>query len=248
MWFFVNGRKLKGSAPKRTAGKTRTARKGRKRMARRKQSAAQRRASLKNLAKARRARGGPAKRRRRRNPPPGGVRTAVWRSRKHKARKYSYGSRQKRVIRTNPRHRRRHYRRNPGFSIGGIGNQLIGAGKLVGGIYLGKGVTNFVSAKIPVAQTGWMGYAVKLGVGLVGTMGVRKFLGPEWAKAFLAGAIMSVVDPMAKSLPIIGPSLGDDDMGEYVPVGYDYPAVGAYETSVGESVPVGAYETSVGMY
>lgn len=230
MWYLVN------------SPKARTARKkGRRKMARR-QTAAQRRASLRNLAKARRARShrGRAsnpKRRRRRNPPPRGKRTVAWRKRAPAKRRYSYGKKQRRAIRTNPSHRRyRRRRHNPGFVT-----QLTSGFRDTALVLGGKAASRIVANFIPLPQDGIMGTGVQLLTTFAVSWGARKFLGANAGHMAFVGGLMGVVEPYAKMIPVIGPALGDEmEMGEYLsgvelpmgelPMGED--EVGAYE--VGE--------------
>lgn len=230
MWYFINS----PMAP--------LARKAKERNMARRQTPAQRRASLKNLAKARRARG--HGRKRRRNPPPRGVRTAVWRKRPTKRRKYSYSAKHShRVVRTNPRRHRRRYRRNPSlrsfFSMAQVKDTAV----MLGGFYVGRGITNTAVKYIPVPTTGIMGIAVRVGVAIAQSMLVGKFLGPKWGQMAFIGGITTAADPYVKNLPVVGAAIGED-LGSYMAIG-EYYSVG--ELPLGESLPVGE-DIAVGEY
>jgi len=234
MWYFINPNSPKQGAHKR-------GRKGRRKMAKR-QTAAQRRASLRNLAKARRAlRGGGRKRRRASNPPPGGKRTVSWRKRPTTKRRYSYGRKQRRVVRTNPRRYRRR-RNNPGFGTGFAGQIFTGfrdAALVLGGKAGSRIVANFV----PLPQDGIMGTLVQVASTLGVSWAGRKFFGQNVGHMLLVGGMVGVAEPYIKMLPVIGPALGDEmEMGEYL-TGEELPMgelpIGEYE--VGEE-EMGEYE------
>lgn len=100
--------------------------------------------------------------------------------------------------------RRRSFRRNPGFSGGGILRQIMrGAGDGLA-VTAGQGLTNYVSAKIPFGQSTTIGQsATQLVVGTALGMAVKKITRSERAAAFfVAGAYSNVIRKLAASTPL----------------------------------------------
>jgi hypothetical protein len=144
-----------------------------------------------------------APRRRRRRP----VRSNPRRRRRRSVARLNPVRRRRRRYRSNARRRR--YRRNPGFSGGGI-VKMVTRGVQDGVVVLaGRGITNLVAAKVPFANTTAAGRgAVKLATGLALSIGIRKVFKSERVAAFfLAGAVSSVLEPFAAKIPVIGPAL-----------------------------------------
>lgn len=114
---------------------------------------------------------------------------------------------------------------------------------MLGGFYVGRGITNTAVKYIPVPTTGIMGVAVRVGVAIAQSMLVGKFLGPKWGQMAFVGGISTAVDPYVKNLPVVGAAIGED-MGSYMAIG-EYYSVG--ELPIGESLPLGE-DIAVGEY
>lgn len=160
-------------------------------------------------------------------PNKGGSKVAKRRRRRASARKTTTAPRRRRrrtyrrniptVYAANPRrrHRRRTYRRNPpmSLSIKGITNTGINAGKNAIGVLSGKVAARVGRGKIGIAGGTPVGMATELAIGIGGAVVTRRFLGQRFAEMFVTGAVVSVLEPFAKSiLPAsIGGTLGDED-------------------------------------
>lgn len=205
----------------------------------RKLSAKARRAALRNLAKARRARKGGTKRRRRKAV----VRHTTHR-RKSVARRRSTKAVAKRRRRTISFTRLGHriYRRNPGGGIKGV----IGIVKegFVGavGVKLGRAGSNAilqaVSKKLPQAAVGVTGLGAAAATGVVVGWAARRFL-PKYATPLTYGAFLPLVEGLiAQYAPLSVQSFlaGDIDgaLSAY-PQMAAYPRLSAYPTLSGMS-------------
>ncbi|MCP4899819.1 MAG: hypothetical protein GY906_22865 [bacterium] len=210
----------------------------------RKQTAAQRRASLRNLKKARAARGPTRRRRttkRRRNPPRAAARRAspkrrrstAWRTKAPARRRYGYSKSRRRVVRTNqPRFLR-------GFQARTV-KAVTDAAWAIGG----KALVNSAAGFLPFPRDGLMGTGVKLLTAFAVTGVARNFkvVGANGAHMMLVGSVMGMLEPYAKMIPIVGPALGEDlPLGAYL---------GAYESgNMGEiNLPLGESGYEEDMY
>lgn len=140
------------------------------------------------------------------------------------------------------RHRRRH-RRNPPLMGGVMG--LVKSGVSDGAFGLaGNFTTRYVSGMLGTVGTGYTGYLVEAGLGVVGAMVLRK-MSPGGARAFLQGAFMAPMSQLAKSVLPASMSmyLGDAELttqynagipgGGFNNGGLD-PAVQTGQTHIGE--------------
>jgi hypothetical protein len=172
-----------------------------------------------------------AKRRRRR-------RTTTARPAARRRRRVSYRRNLPAVFAANPRRRRRHsYRRNPPISMNprGIVKSVTNAGVNAVGVITGKATVRVGRAKIGIAQGTPVGMLTEVGIGVLGGVALKK-VSARFAEMFLTGAMVSVLEPLAKGfLPAqVGGALGDEsgfisgeDLGDYMLPGQ----VGAYDVS-----------------
>lgn len=110
--------------------------------------------------------------------------------------------------------RRRRYRRNPGFSGGGILRMLQTAGKDALAVIGGLAGTNFVARKIPFGE-GNKGIeaAKKAAVAVLLSMVAGKALGRGVGEKVLIGGITAVGIDLLRNVPQLGTALaGDDDL------------------------------------
>jgi hypothetical protein len=141
--------------------------------------------------------------------------------------------------RSNPvrriKHRRKHYRRNPGGSmvrsVIGIAKQGV---KDAAGVVIGKAATRMVSGLIPFgANTGLMGAAKQVLVAVGVGYGAHRVMGKEFARMVVAGGIAAPLETLVKGLniPLLSPALAAGDGA--------YAALGAYPRAL--PAGVGAY-------
>lgn len=220
----------------------------RKKVKRRKLTAAQiragfggkrRKAALKNKRKKRRTT--TVRRKKRRTTAP----------RTHSKRRVSTVARRKRTSHRATRRRRRtggtvrrhrRYRRNPGFSVRGIGNQLMTGAKRAATVVVGKAAGKFAANVIPVPKTTMVGQVgsqllAALAIGVVG----RKFIGHGLGEDLFIGAMTAPMETALKMVPVVGPLLGEDPflpMGAYDP----FLPMGAYAPPEAPAATVGSYE------
>lgn len=151
-------------------------------------------------------------RRRRLNP----VRRKKSRRRKHALfttaarRRVGLNPRRRRRHRVNMSHRkRRSYRRNPIMSGRGILKTAMEGAKDGLVVVFGRGITGYVSGKVPIGQTSAVTKAaVNLAVGLGLSYAVKKVSKSERvASMFLAGAFSKVLEPLVGAIPGVGPIL-----------------------------------------
>ena len=221
----------------------------------RKQTAAQRRASLRNLKRARAARKGPVRKRRRpvrrRNPIVRRAtakkrRSTAYRKRAPSRRRYGYAKSRSRVVRAN----------QPKFlkGFGGITGKLTKAATDAGWALAGKATVNYAAGMLPFPRDGMMGTGVKLLTAFAVTTLAKNFkiVSTNGAHMMLVGSVMGILEPYAKMVPILGPALGESlpmgsYLGEYggggeVYGGDAYSNMGAYvEPEMGEELPMGEY-------
>lgn len=139
--------------------------------------------------------------------------------------------------RRNPRrHRRHHYRRNPGFSVGGIVSSVkqgvMDAAFILGGKAGTRFVSNFAPAglKDTPVKVAAVQVLAAIGLGIVG----RRFLGGDKARFIVAGGVVGAIESYINNdatlkASAVGQLLGDDalELGEYVGNGGD-----GYSTSL----------------
>lgn len=110
--------------------------------------------------------------------------------------------------------RRRRYRRNPGFSGGGILRMVQTAGKDALAVLGGLAGTNFVARKIPFGE-GNKGIeaAKKAAVAVLLSMVAGKALGRGVGEKVLIGGMTAVGIDLLRNVPQLGTALaGDDDL------------------------------------
>lgn len=93
------------------------------------------------------------------------------------------------------------------------------------GVVAGKVTANMVAGFIPIPVTTVIGQIAKQGVSavLVGML-FRNFMGPQWGRMAMAGALAAPMEGFLQTLPVIGPIVSGA-MGEYtLPLGeYNLP-------------------------
>lgn len=119
------------------------------------------------------------------------------------------------VYASNPRRRRRHsYRRNPPMALNakGMVKTVTNAGMNAVGVLSGKVAARVGRGKIGVAQGTPVGILTEVAIGIAGGIATKKF-SPRFAEMFITGAVVSVIEPLAKGfLPAaVGGALGDED-------------------------------------
>jgi hypothetical protein len=120
------------------------------------------------------------------------------------------------VYQTNPRRRRRSYRRNPGlgglFSVGGIMPTL----KEGAFIALGAVAVSQAMARLPYVSTltGYTRHAARLGVAILGGKLITKFLRqPALGRAFaMGGVVATALQLAAEQFPTIVAMSSMDEM------------------------------------
>jgi hypothetical protein len=145
----------------------------------------------------------------------------------------------------NPRRRRRRsYRRNPGVSLSprGIVKTVTNAGMNAVGVLSGKVVARVGRGKIGIAGGTPVGILTEVAIGIGGGI-VAKRVSARFAEMFITGALVSVLEPLAKGfLPTsIGGALGDEDAlisGGPGIAGFLNTGVGTYDMGPG----VGSYQ------
>jgi hypothetical protein len=116
----------------------------------------------------------------------------------------------------NPRRRRRRasYRRNPPVNLSprGIVKTVTNAGMNAVGVLSGKTAARVGRGKIGIAGGTPVGMLTEVAIGIGGGI-VTKRISARFAEMFVTGALVSVLEPLAKSfLPAsIGGALGDED-------------------------------------
>ena len=216
-------------------------RKGRKTVKRKKRATP---AQLRALAKARRAKKAKAAGRKRAGKKAATTRkrrkTTTKRRRKatttkrRTTRRKTTVKRKRATKRRSPRRkaRRKTYRRNAprGFSVRGITRQLQQGVMDALGIEAGKVSANFVSGFIPFGPATMLGNVAKASVSAV-VVGVafRQFLGPQWGRMAMAGALLSPLEALLANVPVVGPLVQGGSLGEY-------------------SLPIGEYNLPIGEY
>lgn len=97
----------------------------------------------------------------------------------------------------------------------------------------GKAASRLIKQFVPFGEnTGMMGM-LKEAVGAVAvSMLAQQFVGKDVARFATAGALAGVVEGFAKTLPVIGPALGDDGGFLLPPIG-EYPGDPQY-VNIGE--------------
>jgi hypothetical protein len=181
-----------------------------------------------------------AKRRRRRK--------AVARPAARRRRRRSTVHRNPPVFASNPRRRRRRhsYRRNPPISLNpkGILKTVTNAGMNAVGVLAGKITARVGRGKIGMVVGTPVGMATEVAIGIAGGIALKK-VSPRFAEMFITGAMVSVLEPLAKSfLPAtVGGALGDEDgliSGEGTLAGYlNGGGVGSYDV---DTSGVGNYD------
>jgi hypothetical protein len=145
----------------------------------------------------------------------------------------------------NPRRRRRRhsYRRNPPISMSpkGILKTVTNAGMNAVGVLAGKVTARVGRGKIGMVVGTPVGMLTEVAIGVAGGIALKK-VSARFAEMFITGAMVSVLEPLAKGfLPAsVGGALGDEDgliSGEGSLAGY-LNGQGSYDVDPG----VGAYE------
>jgi len=225
----------------------------------RKTTAKQRAAARRNIKKAQ------AARRRKLNPPPKRRRAVskrrVTRKRttrrkavatKRRTRRRSAGTRVVRRRAASPvrRRRSRKYRRNPRFTMRNAGKMLQDGAMGAAWAIAGKVATRTIANFVPIPKTTMiMNFGVQAISAIGAGMLAAQFLPREAAKMILVGGFMAPVESLLKTIPFVGPMLGDDylELGQdpFLPVGDTDPFL-----PVGDDVYVGSYpeESNMGSY
>lgn len=118
------------------------------------------------------------------------------------------------VYASNPRRRRRKhsYRRNPPISMNpkGILKTVTNAGVNAVGVLTGKVAARVGRGKIGMAVGTPVGMLTEVAIGVAGGIALKK-VSPRFAEMFITGAMVSVLEPLAKGfLPAtVGGALGD---------------------------------------
>jgi hypothetical protein len=119
------------------------------------------------------------------------------------------------------------YRKNPGFSVRGIGTQLIEGAKGAGAVVVGKAAGRLIANLLPFPKTTMIGnvgaqIVSALVLGVVG----KRFLPGRIGEYVFIGALTAPVETVLKGVPVIGPMLGEDP---FLPIGEDpFLPIGAY--------------------
>jgi hypothetical protein len=119
------------------------------------------------------------------------------------------------------------YRKNPRFSIRGIGNQLIEGTKGAAAVVVGKVAGRQIANLIPLPKDTMVSsigtqVVAALVLGMVG----KRFLPGKLGEFLFVGALTAPVETALKSVPGIGPMLGEDP---FLPIGEDpFLPIGAY--------------------
>lgn len=179
--------------------------------------------------------------------------TVAKRRRRRVARKNPAAKRRRRTYRrnvptsfaANPRRRRRHsYRRNPPISMNprSIIKTVTNAGLNAVGVITGKATARIGRGKIGMVPGSPVGMLTEVAIGIAGGIALKK-VSARFAEMFVTGAMVSVLEPLAKGfLPAtVGGALGDEDglisgndLGSYLNGG-----VGAYDV---DTSGVGSYD------
>lgn len=126
------------------------------------------------------------------------------------ARRRKHHRRRRHSFSANPRrHRRRSYRRNPSFGVGGIGRAVVKGAKCGAFVTLGEAASVAVPGIVKLPTAGLLGYAARLAAGtILGVVG-KGVLGAENAEYFIAGAFAGVYRQLVRTLnvPILAPAL-----------------------------------------
>jgi hypothetical protein len=140
-----------------------------------------------------------------------------------------------RVTFTNPRRRRGH-RRNPAFSVSGIGGRLVQAAQTATGVLGGEIATTYFANMIPFGGTSTVAQVGKRAVVGVGVaFAADKVLGRRWGDAVLVGALLSPIRQLLAGVPGVG-NLVSGGVSSY----YSMPRMSSYYLPGSAGLPLPA--------